>query len=124
VGEHVAHLQPGLSLFLTWALALGNHLFQALDSLTAPEFAGPVLFGASWIAQVLFRILIQRVGLALAWAIAVGSRTLLGTLVSLLVQHRALVDKALLIEILIGIAVALIGIRLSEGAGNFEPRPR
>jgi len=82
------------------------------------------LFGASWIAQVLFRILIQRVGLALAWAIAVGSRTLLGTLVSLLVQHRALVDKALLIEILIGIAVALIGIRLSEGAGNFEPRPR
>jgi hypothetical protein len=41
---------------LTWALASGViQLFQALDLLTAPEFAVPVLFSAGWgITRVLF----------------------------------------------------------------------
>ena len=76
---------------LPWALALSlvNHLFQAYSSLTFSQVAVPVLFGAGWgVAQVLFGISIQRLGLGLAYAIVIGLGTLLGTLVPLFVQHR------------------------------------
>jgi L-rhamnose-H+ transport protein len=108
---------------LPWALALVfvNHLFQAYNSLTASQFAVPVLFGAGWgIAQVLFGISIQRLGLALAYAIVVGLGTLLGTLIPLFVQHRAQIDEKLLLEVLAGIAVMLIGIALSAWAGQIR----
>jgi L-rhamnose-H+ transport protein len=81
-----------VSLFvLPWILALilVNHPFQTYSALTASQFATPIFFGAGWgIVQVLFGISIQRLGLALACAIVVGLGTLLGTLVSLLVQYR------------------------------------
>jgi L-rhamnose-H+ transport protein len=108
---------------LPWILALGlvNHLFQAYAALTPSEFAIPILFGAGWgIAQVLFGISIQRLGLALAYAIVVGLGTLLGTLVPLFVQHRAQVGRATLIQILAGMVVMLIGIALSTWAGQIR----
>jgi L-rhamnose-H+ transport protein len=108
---------------LPWTLAVVfvNHLLQAYDSLTPPQFAVPVLFGAGWgIAQVLFGISIQRLGLALAYAIVVGLGTLLGTLVPLLVQHRAQLDKAHMAAILAGISITLIGIVLSGWAGQIR----
>jgi hypothetical protein len=52
--ENLAHRQPGPLVVLPWALAVVfvNQLFQAYDSLTAPEFSVSVLFGAGWgIAQ-------------------------------------------------------------------------
>jgi L-rhamnose-H+ transport protein len=107
-------------ILLPWILALSlvNHLFQTYTALTASQFAIPIFFGAGWgIAQVLFGISIQRLGLALAYAIVVGLGTLLGTLVPLFVQHRAQVGRAILIEVLAGIAVMLIGIGLSTWAG-------
>jgi L-rhamnose-H+ transport protein len=112
---------------LPWTLALSlvQHLFQAYRSLTVSQFVIPVLFGAGWgIAQVLFGISIQRLGLALAYAIVVGLGTLLGTLVPLFVQHRADVDGMLLIQILAGIAVMLIGIILSAWAGLIREQLR
>ena len=64
----------------------------------------PILFDAGWsVAQVLFGISIQRLGLALAYALVVGLGTLLGTLIPLFARHRAQVDKKLLIEVLAGI---------------------
>ena len=89
--------------------------------LTALQFAIPVLFGAGWgIAQVLFGISIQRLGLALAYPIVVGLGTLLGTLVPLFVQHRAQVGPAILIQVLAGIVVMLVGIGLSMWAGQIR----
>ncbi len=108
-------------LVLPWSLALifVHHLFQAYSSLTVSQFAIPIVFGAGWgIAQVMFGISIQRLGLALAYAIVIGLGTLLGTLVPLFVQHRAQLDRPLLIEVLAGIAVMLIGIALSALAGQ------
>ncbi|MGB6746352.1 MAG: L-rhamnose/proton symporter RhaT [Terracidiphilus sp.] len=108
---------------LPWTLALSlvQHLFQAYNSLTLSEFVVPILFGAGWgIAQVLFGISIQRLGLVLAYAIVVGLGTLLGTLVPLFVQHRAEMDRILLIQVLTGIAVMLIGIALSAWAGQIR----
>ena len=106
---------------LPWALALSlvNHLFQAYSSLTFSQIVVPVLFGAGWgVAQVLFGISIQRLGLGLAYAIVIGLGTLLGTLVPLFVQHRGQLSRNVLIDILAGIAVMLIGITLSAWAGH------
>lgn len=110
-------------LALPWALALSfvHHLFQVYTGLTSLQFAIPFLFGAGWgIAQVLFGISIQRLGLALAYPIVVGLGTLLGTLVPLFVQHRAQLCPAILIEVLAGIVVMLIGIGLSTWAGQIR----
>jgi L-rhamnose-H+ transport protein len=115
-------------ILLPWILALSlvSNLFQTYTALTAAQFAIPIFFGAGWgIAQVLFGISIQRLGLALAYAIVVGLGTLLGTLVPLFVQHRAQVGRTTLIEILAGIAVMLIGIGISTWAGLIrESNPR
>src|SRR5271167_316027 len=108
-------------LVLPWFLALSlvHHLFQAYAGLTALQFATPLLFGAGWgIAQVLFGVSIQRLGVALAYPIVVGLGTLLGTLIPLFVQHRGQVDRAILIPVLAGIVVMLIGIGLSMWAGQ------
>lgn len=108
---------------LPWmfALVLVNHLLQVYTSLTTSQLAVPVLFGAGWgIAQVLFGISIQRLGLALAYAIIVGLGALLGTLVPLFVQHRAQIDRTLMIEVIAGIAVMLIGIALSAWVGKIR----
>lgn len=108
---------------LPWTLALSlvHHLFQTYTELTAYQLATPIAFGAGWgIAQVLFGISIQRLGLALAYAIIVGLGTLLGTLVPLFVQHRAQVGRTLLIQVLAGIAVMLLGIALSAWAGQIR----
>jgi hypothetical protein len=69
---------------------------------------------------VLFGISIQRPGLALAYAIIVGLGAILGTLVPLLLQHRAQIDRMLLIEVIAGIAVMSIGIALSAWAGKIR----
>ena len=106
---------------LPWTLALSlvHNLYQAYAGLTAAEFATPILFGVGWgIAQVLFGISIQRLGLALAYAIVVGLGTLFGTLVPLFVQHRSQVDRALLMEVLSGIVIMLVGIAVSAWAGQ------
>lgn len=111
---------------LPWILALSlvSHLFQTYTSLTAAQFATPILFGAGWgIAQVLFGVSIQRLGLGLAYAIVVGLGTLLGTLVPLFVQHRAQVGRTILVQVLAGIVVMLIGIGLSTWAGQIRERP-
>jgi L-rhamnose-H+ transport protein len=113
----------GSLLVLPWALALGlvSHLLQAYSTLTFSQVAVPMLFGAGWgIAQVLFGLSIQRLGLGLAYAIVIGLGTLLGTLVPLFVQHRAQVSSAILADILAGIAVMLIGITLSAWAGRMR----
>jgi L-rhamnose-H+ transport protein len=108
---------------LPWTLALSlvHHLFQIYAEMTAYQPVIPILFGAGWgIAQVLFGISIQRLGLALAYAIVVGLGTLLGTLVPLFVQHRAQLDRTLLIQVLAGIAVMLVGVALSASAGQIR----
>ena len=59
-------------IILPWALALGlvDHLFETYRSLSLLQIAVPFLFGAGWgIAQVLFGISVQRLGLGLAYEI-------------------------------------------------------
>jgi len=110
-------------VILPWALALGlvDHLFDTYRALTLVEIGVPFLFGVGWgIAQVLFGISVHRLGLGLAYAIIVGLGALLGTLVPLFVQHRSQVGGREILEILLGVAMMLVGISLSTWGGQIR----
>jgi L-rhamnose-H+ transport protein len=112
-------------VILPWALALGlvDHLFETYRALSLAQLAVPFLLGAGWgIAQILFGISVQRLGLGLAYAIIVGLGAMLGTLVPLFIQHRAEVRTTALIEILSGVAVMIVGIGLSTWGGHIRER--
>jgi L-rhamnose-H+ transport protein len=112
-------------VIIPWALALGlvDHLFETYQSLSVFQIAVPLLFGIGWgVAQVLFGISVQRLGLGLAYAIIVGLGALLGTLVPLFVQHRSQVSRAALLEILAGVAVMILGIGISTWGGQIRER--
>jgi L-rhamnose-H+ transport protein len=112
-------------IVIPWALALSlvDRLFDTYSALTLLQVLVPLLFGMGWgIAQVLFGISVQRLGLGLAYAIIVGLGALLGTLVPLFVQHRAQVGGQALLEILAGVAVMLVGISLSTWGGQIRER--
>ena len=108
-------------VFLPWllALVLVDHLFAAYATLGWWQLALPFLLGAGWgIAQVLFGLSVQRLGLGLAYAIIIGLGTMLGTLVPMFVQHRAQLNPAILLDVFCGIAVMIVGIALSAWAGK------
>ena len=112
-------------VILPWALALifVGDLFAVYHGLSSLQFAVPFLFGVGWgIAQVLFGISVQRLGLGLAYAIIVGLGTVLGTLVPLFVQHRSQVSERSLIEILAGVTIMIAGIGLSTWGGQLRER--
>lgn len=114
-------------VILPWVFALGlvDHLFETYRALSLLEIAVPFLFGAGWgIAQILFGISVQRLGLGLAYAIIVGLGALLGTLVPLMIQHRSQVSEQALVEILAGIVVMIFGISLSAWGGQIRERAR
>src|ERR1700692_3772656 len=105
------------------ALGLVDRLFETYQALSLPQIAIPFLFGVGWgIAQVLFGISVQRLGLGLAYAIIVGLGAMLGTLVPLFVQHRSQVDGTALFEIFSSIAVMIAGISLSTWGGQIRER--
>lgn len=112
-------------VILPWALALSlvDRLFETYASLSAVQLAVPFLFGAGWgIAQILFGISVQRLGLGLAYAIIVGLGAMLGTLVPLFVQRGAQVGASALAKILSGVTVMIVGIGLSTWGGHIRER--
>ncbi len=112
-------------VILPWALALGlvSQLFDVYRGLSLVQFAVPFLFGAGWgIAQVLFGISVQRLGLGLAYAIIVGLGAALGTLVPLFTQHRSQVGSVALLEVLAGVVIMAVGIGLSTWGGQIREK--
>lgn len=114
-------------IILPWALGLTlvSHLWTIYTSLPATAMLVPFLFGAGWgIAQVLFGISVDRLGLSLAYAIIVGLGALLGTLIPLFAQHRAEVSQMQLVLIFSGVAFMMTGITLCAWGGQLrEGRP-
>ena len=112
-------------VILPWMLALGlvDRLFETYQALSLSQVAVPFLFGLGWgIAQVLFGISVQRLGLGLAYAIIVGLGALLGTLVPLFVQHHKSLGEHALFEILFGVVAMLVGIAMSTWGGQIRER--
>ncbi len=110
-------------VLIPWALACGlvHGLGSLYASLPASAYAAPLLFGAGWgIAQVLFGLSIARLGLALGYAIIIALGAVLGTLVPLFVQNRAVLGTSRGALILGGVLVMVIGIASSSWAGRLR----
>ena len=112
-------------IVIPWILAivLVNRLFETYASLSLQQLALPVLLGSGWgIAQILFGVSVRRLGLGIAYAIIVGLGAVLGTLVPLLVQQRALVKEGELKLIVGGVVVMTFGIFLTAWSGQAKER--
>jgi len=108
-------------VILPWglALALAGNVGQVYAALPASAFLAPLGFGAGWgIAQVLFGLSINRLGMALGYAIIVGLGALLGTLVPLFVKNREVIGTGRGALILSGVAIMTLGIAVSARAGR------
>jgi L-rhamnose-H+ transport protein len=115
-------------VLIPWALALAlvNRLGPLYASLPASDYAAPLLFGAGWgIAQVLFGLSVARLGLALGYAIIIALGAVLGTLVPLFVQNRAVLGTFRGALIFGGVVVMVTGIASSSWAGRLrEGKPK
>jgi L-rhamnose-H+ transport protein len=112
-------------LIIPWvlAVALVGHLFETYRALALQQLAVPILLGAGWgIAQILFGVSVKRLGLGIAYAVIVGLGAVLGTLVPLFVQQRALAKAHALALILSGVVVMSIGIFLTAWSGQIKER--
>src|SRR6266404_2645851 len=112
-------------VIIPWILAVAfvGRLFETYRVLTLQQFAIPILLGAGWgIAQILFGVSVKRLGLGIAYAIIVGLGAVLGTLVPLFVQQRALAQEHALILIVGGVVVMSIGIFLTAWSGQVKER--
>jgi L-rhamnose-H+ transport protein len=113
-----------LVLPLALARIILGDVFAVYSSLPFMAFAAPLLFGAGWgVAQALFGLSINRLGMALTYAIIVGLGALLGTVVPLVVKNRGVTGTARGALIFTGIVVMVAGIVLSSWAGKMREGP-
>src|SRR5258708_12018458 len=111
---------------LPWALAIAlvGNLFETYHALSVGELATPMLLGAGWgIAQILFGISVERLGLGVAYAIIVGLGAVLGTLVPLFLDQRTAGKEHAMGYILIGVAEMVAGIFLTAWGGKITEPP-
>jgi L-rhamnose-H+ transport protein len=112
-------------VIIPWILAIAfvGRLFETYRALALQQLAIPILLGAGWgIAQILFGVSVKRLGLGIAYAIIVGLGAVLGTLVPLFVQQRAIANEHALRLILSGVVVMSIGIFLTAWSGQIKER--
>jgi L-rhamnose-H+ transport protein len=112
-------------IVIPWILAvvLVNRLFETYTALSLQQLALPMVLGAGWgIAQILFGVSVRRLGLGIAYAIIVGLGAVLGTLVPLFVQQRALAKEGVLKLIVGGVVVMTVGIFLTAWSGQAKER--
>ncbi len=109
-------------VILPWALAivLVNHLLDVYLGLQLRQLAIPLVLGAGWgVAQILFGISVDRLGMGVAYAIIVGLGAVLGTLVPLLVQHDAVVIGHAAYFIFSGVVIMVGGVFFTGWGGKF-----
>src|SRR6266403_2137389 len=112
-------------VIIPWMLAFifVDHLSETYRALPFQQLAVPILLGAGWgIAQILFGVSVKRLGLGIAYAIIVGLGAVLGTLVPLFIQQRALAQEHALILILSGVVAMSVGIFLTAWSGQIKER--
>jgi len=112
-------------VIIPWMLAIGlvDRLFETYRTLSLRQLAVPILFGAGWgVAQILFGISVKRLGLGIAYAIIVGLGAVLGTLVPLFAQQRAIAKEHAIQLIICGVAIMVIGIALTTWGGQIKER--
>lgn len=114
----------GLLVFpwlLVWATVPGSwEILHQASGMTLAEIA---LFGFGWgVGAVLFGLGINRVGLALTFAIVPGMSAALGSLLPLLVMHPRYIFTRQGYYFLAGLALVLVGIAVCAFAGHRRDR--
>ena len=110
-------------VILPWGLAfvLVHDLPAIYRSLPASQFIAPIAFGMCWgVAQILFGISVERLGLSLAYAIIVGMGAALGTLVPMLAIGASNLHRGTVLEVAVGLLLMAMGITLTTWAGRFR----
>jgi L-rhamnose-H+ transport protein len=112
-------------VLIPWVLglALVENLGGVYEHLLPAQLILPFLLGAGWgVAQILFGISVNRLGLGLAYAIIVGLGAVLGTMVPFLIQQRRLANENSMAFVLVGVAVMVVGIVLCARGGQLRER--
>jgi L-rhamnose-H+ transport protein len=112
-----------LAMPLGLAYFTNAYLLDTYHGLQRSEILFPFLFGVGWgISQVLLGISIDRVGMALTFAVVIGLSATLGTLVPLITLHSGTLLSPKGFLILVGILIMLGGIVASAKAGKERER--
>jgi len=110
-------------VILPWGLAfcLVHNLHEIYSSLPLRVFFLPVLFGMCWgVAQILFGISVDRLGMSLTYAIVVGMGAALGTLVPMIALEKSELHHRTIEAVILGIVLMSLGIVLTTLAGRFR----
>lgn len=122
--------------WLLWSIVALLVLPVSLAFATIPGFAsiytghGSVvlavaLCGAAWgVAQVMFGLALDRIGIALTFSIVLGLSAAMGSLIPLIRQHAGQLFAAPGLISLAGIALVLLGVSVSAVAGRMRDRAR
>src|ERR1700676_1956745 len=106
------------------ALATIPNLSMVYRSAT-PEIILEVCgFGAGWgIAQVLFGLAVDMIGITLAFSVVLGTSAAVGSLIHMVSLHRERLNSTDVHEDFGAIALVLLGVMLCAAAGRLRDRP-
>lgn len=95
------------------------HLIQVYRSVPAGVIAEVIGFGAGWgVAQVLFGLAVDAIGIALAFSLVLGTAAAVGTLVPLLRHHSERLNTPAGHGVLVGVVLVVIGVVICAIAGR------
>jgi L-rhamnose-H+ transport protein len=101
------------------ALLTVPRLWSTYSVVSTGTLAAMVLFGASWgVSLVFFGLALTRLGLAITFAVCLGTSAAVGALTPLIVQHANLVMTRQGELILLGVVVIILGVALCGVAGK------
>src|ERR1700722_12770563 len=101
------------------ALLTVPRLWSTYSVVSTGTLAAMVLFGASWgVSLVFFGLALTRLGLAITFAVCLGTSAAVGALTPLIVQHADLVMTRQGELILLGVVVIILGVALCGVAGK------
>jgi L-rhamnose-H+ transport protein len=94
-------------------------LWSTYTAVSGGTLAKMVLFGASWgVSLVLFGLALTRLGLAITFAVCLGTSAAVGALTPLIVQHSDLVMTRQGGLIILGVVVIILGVAICGIAGK------
>jgi hypothetical protein len=101
------------------ALLTVPQLWSTYATISIGTLAAMVLFGASWgVSLVFFGLALTRLGLAITFAVCLGTSAAVGALTPLIAQHADLVMTRQGGLIILGVLVIILGVSLCGLAGK------
>jgi L-rhamnose-H+ transport protein len=103
------------------ALATVPQLWSTYSTVSTGTLLAMVLFGASWgVSLVFFGLALTRLGLAITFAVCLGTSAAVGALTPLIAQHADSIMTRQGKLIILGIVVIIIGVALCGVAGRIR----